>query len=288
MRHHRGIYRGVYSALLDDSDYQRLTSNARLVLLSIRISKYAGLGSIFVYYRGVIAVQTGLTGRQVDAALDELAAHRWIEREGAVIWIRNGLRYDPNIHLANSKHRQAVEKMLHELPKLKIVLKYCDYYQLAYPFDTHSDTYTKVVPQEEEKEKEVKQEKEKEKDLTAVAVLSADADPGMARDWSKAPWPTPEALAHMYNTQTPDNCPAVETLSPRRRERARRLLRVFPAQDWWGEVFREYRLSRFLSGRVAPKPGHESFRPDFDWLLNTGKNGAENAVKVHDGAYRDG
>lgn len=115
---------------------------------------------------------------------------------------------------------------------------------------------------------------------------AAGPQSGPEESWKGAPWGSAEALAHLYNTQTPDNVPAVETLSPKRRERARRCLRVFPAREWWEEVFAEYRRSKFLSGKTQPKTGHESFRPDFDWLLSVGKNGAENAVKVHDGAYR--
>jgi hypothetical protein len=79
----------------------------------------------------------------------------------------------------------------------------------------------------------------------------------------------------------------VETLSEQRRKRARRWLKAFPERAWWEDLFGEYRRSRFLSGRSPPSPGHESFRPDFDWLLSNGRSGTENAVKVHDGAYRE-
>jgi hypothetical protein len=105
--------------------------------------------------------------------------------------------------------------------------------------------------------------------------------------WQAAPWPSVEALAHLYNTLTPDHVPAVMTLSPKRRERARRWLREYPQRQWWVETLTEYKYSKFLSGRTPPRPGHENFRPDFDWLLSNGKNGTENAVKVHDGVYRE-
>lgn len=104
--------------------------------------------------------------------------------------------------------------------------------------------------------------------------------------WPTAEWPSPEALVHLYNTEGPDNLPAVETLSLKRREAARRLLRQFPARAWWCEVFAEYKASRFLSGKTPPGNGHGNFKPDFDWLMQTGKKGAENAVRVHDGVYR--
>lgn len=106
-----------------------------------------------------------------------------------------------------------------------------------------------------------------------------------ARKWEEIPWPSPEALAHLYNTGTPDNVPAVRSLSPERRKKANKMLRLFPDREWWEETFKRYHRSKFLSGRVTPAPGHEGFQPDFDWLLANGKNGTENAVRVHDGNY---
>jgi hypothetical protein len=106
--------------------------------------------------------------------------------------------------------------------------------------------------------------------------------------WAKAPWGTPEALAHMYNQETPDNVPGIVTLSPRRRQRAQALLKLYPDRHWWVEVFLSYARSRFLSGLSKPTPGHEKWKADFDWLLANGKDGGiENVVRVHDGAYDD-
>jgi len=120
------------------------------------------------------------------------------------------------------------------------------------------------------------------------AGLAPLETPSQSADWDSASWPSPEALAAMYNRLTPDNCPAVETLSTRRRQRAQKWLRDFPQRSWWEQTFAEYHESRFLSGRTPPRVGHESFRPTFDWLLANGRDGAENAVKVHDGQYREG
>ncbi len=99
---------------------------------------------------------------------------------------------------------------------------------------------------------------------------------------------TAEALVDLYNRLTPDNCPAVKTLSPSRRMKARKYLAMFPKREWWEAVFEQYRHSRFLQGLGTKTNGHESFTPDFDWLLSRGKDGTENCVKVHDGRYRDG
>lgn len=100
-------------------------------------------------------------------------------------------------------------------------------------------------------------------------------------------WGKPEDLVALYNSQTPNNVPAVEVLSEKRREKARKALRQYPAESWWQEVFLQYGRSKFLRGLVPVRAGHEGFRPDFDWLLSNGKNGVENYVKVHDGMYAD-
>ena len=131
----RGVYRGIYSALADDPDYQALSPNGRLVLLTARICKQAGPAGIFRYYPTLLAEQTGLTVKAVEAALADLEAGDWIRREGPILWIRNALRHDPSLHLANGKHRTAIEEWLKELPRLGIVLTFCDYYQISKPFD---------------------------------------------------------------------------------------------------------------------------------------------------------
>jgi hypothetical protein len=105
--------------------------------------------------------------------------------------------------------------------------------------------------------------------------------------WEDAKWGTVEALASLYNHSAPDNVPAVESLSAKRRARGRAALLQFPERQWWIEVFEEYRRSKFLSGRSKATQGHEHFKPDFDWLLGNGRGGTENCVRVHDGAYAD-
>jgi hypothetical protein len=136
----RGVYRGVYSSLLDDPDYQALTASARLVLLTLRLSSAAGAAAIFRAYPAVVAEQSGLDVDQVELGLKELESsphheRPWIHREAGVVWVRNALRYDPNIRLADPKHRIAIERAVASLPRLAIVAKFCDYYQITSPFE---------------------------------------------------------------------------------------------------------------------------------------------------------
>jgi len=131
----RGVYRGLFAALFDDPDFQRLPSAARLVLLTVRLCHQAGLASIYRYYAEVLARQTGLPLKALEQALRELEEAGWIARDEVVLWVRNGLRYDPHVRLSDPKHRKAVEKTIAALPKRAIVLKFCDYYAITRPFD---------------------------------------------------------------------------------------------------------------------------------------------------------
>lgn len=98
---------------------------------------------------------------------------------------------------------------------------------------------------------------------------------------------TPESLQELFNASVPEAVPKAETLGDDRRKKASSALRQFPARSWWEETFAEYHASRFLCG-IERSESHKNFQPDFDWLLSRGKaNQVLNAVKVHDGKYRN-
>jgi hypothetical protein len=90
----------------------------------------------------------------------------------------------------------------------------------------------------------------------------------------------------MFNAETTAAVPNIRTLSPARRIKADQVLAPFPDPEFWRQVMAEYHASNFLQG-LRPSVGHERFRADFDWLLNWGKDGVENFVKVRDQRYRD-
>lgn len=144
----RGVYRGVYSALIDDEDFQTLTPEARLILLTLRICRDAGPAVIFRYYPEVVARQTGLTLPGLEQGLVELAEAGWVERERSVVWVKNGLRYDPTMRLSNAKHLAAVCRAVAALPKVSLRLKFLEYYQITEAFDRLSQGYRIPIPPE--------------------------------------------------------------------------------------------------------------------------------------------
>jgi hypothetical protein len=289
----RGVYRGLYSALFVDLDYRKLSSSARLVLLTIRQCKEAGLAGIFCYYPAVIAEQTGLTVKQVTLALRELEAGKWIELEGPILWIRNALRYDPNLRLSSPKHLLGVRRALEELPRLSIVLRFCDYYEIGRPFDILPSGYS--LGEGEGVGKGVGKallppyppsSAEGGSPPITSDLFDASIDPNDNTTWSSAPWGTPAALAYLYNETTPDECREVQTLSPKLTAGAKKFLKLYPDRAWWEQVFDEVQHSPFLRGQKPGSNGYKRFKLDFAFLF-TSTRGEEHAVKMHDGGYRE-
>ena len=95
-------------------------------------------------------------------------------------------------------------------------------------------------------------------------------------------WPSVGALVAAYNAESPDECPAVEKISPGRIKKIREYLGMFADRGFWQVAFQEMHRSPFLRGKGASN-GHAPFLADLDWLLTKGKDGTENVVKVHDG-----
>ncbi len=140
----RGIYRSIYVALWDDEDFQKLPSEARLALLYLRSSPLSNMPCLYRVYREAIEQHTGLRGTVVDRVLDTLSDTGWVEIEKGIIWVKNGLRYDPSISLKNPKHIEAIRKILMGLPKLKIVINFCAYYNIPIPYDTPHDIPSEI------------------------------------------------------------------------------------------------------------------------------------------------
>jgi hypothetical protein len=256
------------------------------VFHTIRLSREHRASGIFRYYLQTIITRTGLTMKQVAASLQELAAPKpgetigWILYDDAILWVVNGLRYDPHISLANPHHFTTVKNELAELPHRKIVLTYCDYYKVPYPFEWVEPTHSQQDSDSESKDSESKESKDPEEETTTSSTSLAPL--------GGSQWPSPESLQALYNEQAPEYLPRVTTLNDQRRAKAKTYLARYPQKSWWEEVFAEYRLSRFLLG-MERSNGHENFKPDFDWLLSAGRGGKlDNCVKVHDGKYRDG
>lgn len=73
-------------------------------------------------------------------------------------------------------------------------------------------------------------------------------------------------------------------LSAERRRKAAVRLREHPDPDWWSEIFKKVRESKFLRGESGGTGAHANWRCTFDWLIANDSN----AVKVMEGQYDRG
>lgn len=132
----RGIWRGIYSSMTSHPDYQVLSSHARLTLLTLRLGGQSTIAGIGRVYMEALVAETGLSRRQVNAALCELEQKPspeapWIVRDENLIWIRNALRFDPTLTLNNSNHVPPVQRAVAALPRSsQVVQRFRSYYRL--------------------------------------------------------------------------------------------------------------------------------------------------------------
>ncbi len=93
-------------------------------------------------------------------------------------------------------------------------------------------------------------------------------------------------IVELYNAAVQGtHLPPAKGLTPmRKRQIAQRWLEDKERQtiEWWTDFFRKIAASDFLAGRTPPTPGHENWRPNFDWFMKPG-----NLLKVAEGSYEN-
>ena len=158
---HRGIYRAIYTSLWDDPGFRKFTINEKLVFLNLRTSPLSNIPVLYPYYLEAIEWQTGIRRKQILKALRTLVDANWIALEGGVVWVRKGLKFDPNIVLTYEKHLTAVKNIILSLPKLQIVRDFIDFYKISIPYPIPSTPIQDTDP-DTDKEKDTEKEEESE------------------------------------------------------------------------------------------------------------------------------
>ncbi|HEY2377624.1 MAG TPA: hypothetical protein VGH98_16715 [Gemmatimonadaceae bacterium] len=128
-------YRSTFESLADDADFQELTPLAQAVFWSLKLK--LGQYGIAVFYKEALpAMHRRATDQQIQQALRELEApklgrsHGWIRTERNVVWIVNGLKFEPSFTITNPNHRTGVVRFVRNLPRLPIVEAFITHYEL--------------------------------------------------------------------------------------------------------------------------------------------------------------
>lgn len=135
-----GRYRSVRVAKWGDATFQRLSSDARLLLMALLTGSTSSLAGIGHAYTEALIEETGLSSVQIEGAFAELEkqptpARSFVVREGSVVWVRDALADDPargdDPDIRNPKHLTAIETILGSLPRTSgVVKKFRTYYKL--------------------------------------------------------------------------------------------------------------------------------------------------------------
>jgi uncharacterized phage protein (TIGR02220 family) len=143
----KGSYRATYSVLLDDPDFRKLPADARHIFHVLKLSRLNNIANIFICGKGelmTVAEQTGISIERVEEGIKELARGLWIYYQPPILWIRNGLKFDPLFVDTNENHKKSVSKALGSLPKSDLIIKFCQYYSLSFPEGYSEEAITRI------------------------------------------------------------------------------------------------------------------------------------------------
>jgi hypothetical protein len=130
----RGEYAAIHEAIVDDPDFQAITPAAKCCWYTLKLMLGASGIGLLRASREVLETVTRIKRPELYSALNELIDGKWLIVQGDVLWLRNGLRHNPNLTLTNDNHRKAIVKHLAGLPRLEIVNAFATYYGFAAPF----------------------------------------------------------------------------------------------------------------------------------------------------------
>lgn len=123
----RGTWVGIYRNHFTTKGFQKLSANARLVYVCLRLNT-SGAAGIDSQYRGeleeAICGDSGFTRTRVRRCLQELEEAGLLEWEDNVVWVVDHLQQDPNLWSGNEKHRTNIQRFVAAFPDVPIVQRF--------------------------------------------------------------------------------------------------------------------------------------------------------------------
>lgn len=128
MKADRGAYRSIHTVIIDSPEYLALKPHAKLMLFTLKM-RLGPLGIAMI--PGMLAAlseSTGMTMLQTADAMSELESGGWVRSEGSMVWLKNGLKYEPAYSPKNKFHLQKIMELLAALPRVPLVQEFKNYY----------------------------------------------------------------------------------------------------------------------------------------------------------------
>lgn len=118
----------MYTGLLTDDKFLPLSMEAKGYFWALKFSIHTtGIEACIPH---TVAALASLEVQCAKTAEVELAEAGWVKRDGAIVWIVNGLAFNPHLFSSDPKHRKFVTRHLQSLPaKNKLVNDFRVYYQ---------------------------------------------------------------------------------------------------------------------------------------------------------------
>jgi hypothetical protein len=125
----RGEWRSIPTVLVDEPAFQALSSDARLLLLILRLTCGASGIACIPGLAVVLEERSGIHPDDVGPALQELEYAQFIRRERNVVWVVEVLATEPNLRVTDAKHRKGIRGHIAGLPALGVVRAFVDRYR---------------------------------------------------------------------------------------------------------------------------------------------------------------
>ena len=136
MGNDRGEYRSIHTVLVDSPEFIDLSPAAQLVFFQLKLRLGPSGIAVIPAVEHVLAEATGYHPDTIGDAMGDAIAKGFLVRERNVLWIRNGLKFEPSRSLTNENHVTSIVRYIASLPKLKIVKDFADYYDLNIEWHT--------------------------------------------------------------------------------------------------------------------------------------------------------
>lgn len=131
----RGEYTSIHTAMADDPDFRALSSEGRLCVYTLKMILGPSGIDVVRCFVGQMTELTGLSESSLVPALNELLSAKWLVVQGDVVWLRNGLKHNPNFTLTNPKHKTSIVRHIRGLPRCEVVNMFANYYELDPPHE---------------------------------------------------------------------------------------------------------------------------------------------------------
>lgn len=141
-------------------------------------------------------------------------------------------------------------------------------------FSPHKNINTPAVTKFSSRRERSAEEREEEKRIKPACDVPI---------WP-VPWGQRGCLFALYNARRPENWREARLMSEGRAKVEKKYLKQWSSQKFWEEVFERVKESPFLTGKVAGAQGifHSM---DIAFILQKGKDGFENCIKIWEGRY---